>query len=288
MAGTFAEIGRVEAIRQLFEGSGYAAFEEPLAVKGEGDCSAVAASRLLLEGTDFSLVYFPLKHLGYKSVIAVTGELYASLARPESLSIILGISSKLDLEQVKEFWSGVLVAAKEHGYGHLALDLVPSRNGLAISLAACGYRKSRTGEKRPKPKSKDLLCVSGSLGLTLAQLEDTGIVPAAGLFVSRGLSDAVLRLSRDTGLGAKVYADRIPFEGNSFALGKELDIDPISAAMNGGDDCRLLFVIPLSDYERFRTDFQVFDIIGHLALPEVGSVLVTPDGLEHPLSSQGW
>ena len=58
--------------------------------------------------------------------------------------------------------------------------------------------------------------------------------------------------------------------------------------MNGGDDCRLLFVIPLSDYERFRTDFQVFDIIGHLALPEVGSVLVTPDGLEHPLSSQGW
>ena len=321
MAGTFAEIGRVEAIRQLFEGSGYAAFEEPLAVKGEGDCSAVAASRLLLEGTDFSLVYFPLKHLGYKSVIAVTGELYASLARPESLSIILGISSKLDLEQVKEFWSGVLVAATEHGYGHLALDLVPSRNGLAISLAACGYRKSRTGEKRPKPKSKDLLCVSGSLGsayfgqqvlerkpdelekyrmmvadylkpelspVTLAQLEDTGIVPAAGLFVSRGLSDAVLRLSRDTGLGAKVYADRIPFEGNSFALGKELDIDPISAAMNGGDDCRLLFVIPLSDYERFRTDFQVFDIIGHLALPEVGSVLVTPDGLEHPLSSQGW
>ena len=321
MAGTFAEIGRVEAIRQLFEGSGYAAFEEPLAVKGEGDGSAVAASRLLLEGTDFSLVYFPLKHLGYKSVISVTGELYASLARPESLSIILGISSKLDLEQVKEFWSGVLVAAKEHGYGHLALDLVPSRNGLAISLAACGYRKSRTGEKRPKPKSKDLLCVSGSLGsayfgqqvlerkpdelekyrmmvadylkpelspVTLAQLEDTGIVPAAGLFVSRGLSDAVLRLSRDTGLGAKVYADRIPFEGNSFALGKELDIDPISAAMNGGDDCRLLFVIPLSDYERFRTDFQVFDIIGHLALPEVGSVLVTPDGLEHPLSSQGW
>ena len=251
----------------------------------------------------------------------MTGELYASLARPESLSIILGISSKLDLEQVKEFWSGVLVAAEEHGYGHLALDLVPSRNGLAISLAACGYRKSRTGEKRPKPKSKDLLCVSGSLGsayfgqqvlerkpdelekyrmmvadylkpelspVTLAQLEDTGIVPAAGLFVSRGLSDAVLRLSRDTGLGAKVYADRIPFEGNSFALGKELDIDPISAAMNGGDDCRLLFVIPLSDYERFRTDFQVFDIIGHLALPEVGSVLVTPDGLEHPLSSQGW
>ena len=62
MAETFAEIGRVEAIRRLFEGSGFAAFEEPLAVSGEGNGSAVAASRMLLEGTDFSLVYFPLKH----------------------------------------------------------------------------------------------------------------------------------------------------------------------------------------------------------------------------------
>ena len=243
------------------------------------------------------------------------------MARPRTLSITLGISSKLDFEQVREFWSGVLVAAKEQGYAHLSLDLVPSRNGLAISLAAEGFRKASTEQKRPAPASKDLICVSGSLGsayfgqqvlehkpdelekyrmmvgdylkpelspVTLIQLEELGIIPAAGMFVSRGLSDAVLRLSRDTGLGAKVYADRIPFEGNSFALGKELDIDPVSAAMNGGDDFRLLYVIPLSDYERFRTDFQVFDIIGHLALPEVGSVLVTPDGLEHPISAQGW
>lgn len=321
MAETFAEIGRVEAVRQLFEGSGYAPFEEPLAAKGEGNGDAVVASRLLLEGTDFSLVYFPLKHLGYKSVVSVTGELYAALAHPDVLSITLGISSKLDYGHIKEFWSGVVTAAKEHGYKHLSLDLEPSRNGLAISLSACGLRLADTMGKRPAPRSKDLLCVSGSLGsayfgqqvlehrsgelekyrmmvgdylkpelspVTLAQLEELGIVPAAGAFVSRGLSDAVLRLSRSTGLGAKVYADRIPFEGNSFALGKELDIDPVSAAMNGGDDFRLLYVIPIKDYERFRTDFQVFDIIGHLALPEAGSVLVTPDGLEHPLSAQGW
>ena len=174
MAETFAEIGRVEAIRRLFEGSGFAAFEEPLAVSGEGDGSAVAASRLLLEGTDFSLVYFPLKHLGYKSVVSVTGELYASMARPRTLSITLGISSKLDFEQVREFWSGVLVAAKEQGYAHLSLDLVPSRNGLAISLAAEGFRKASTEQKRPAPASKDLICVSGSLGSALIQ--DSGLM----------------------------------------------------------------------------------------------------------------
>ena len=174
---------------------------------------------------------------------------------------------------------------------------------------------------RPYAESKDLVCVSGSLGAAylgqqvlehkrdelekykmlvgsylkpelssdvVTLVESTGIVPSYSYFVSRGLSDAVLRLNRDSGLGVKVYADKIPFEGNSFTLGKELDIDPVSAAMNGGDDFRLLFVVPISKYEEFRKEFGSFDIIGHLARPEVGAVLVTPDGLEHPVSAQGW
>jgi thiamine-monophosphate kinase len=71
-------------------------------------------------------------------------------------------------------------------------------------------------------------------------------------------------------------------------LGKELNIDPISAAMNGGDDFRLLFVVPILSLDKFRHDFQTFDIIGHLAKSEVGAVLVSPDGVELPLKAQGW
>lgn len=320
MAVTFAELGRVEAIRQLFEGSPYTPFQEPLRfLPGAGDTS-VSASRMLLEGTDFDLVYFPLKHLGYKSVIAVTGELYASLARPRSLCVTLGISAKLDYGHIRELWDGVLVAAKEHGYESLGLDLVPSRNGLAISLAASGVRSSGMSSW-PEPRTKDLICVCGSLGAAylgqqvlehksselekykafvgaylkpelgagaVSLFEDAAVTPSCGCFVTRGLADAVLRISESSGLGAKIYAEKIPFEGNSFSLGKEMDIDPVSAAMNGGDDYRLLFTLPIAEYGRFRADLQVFDIIGHLALPEVGAVLVTPDGLEHGLSSQGW
>ena len=123
---------------------------------------------------------------------------------------------------------------------------------------------------------------------TVAQLAESGVTPSQGYFVTRGLADALLRLRRDTGLGAKVYADKIPFEGGSFALGKELDLDPVSAAMNGGEDYRLLYTVPIAQFEQFRKDFQAFDIIGHLAQPEAGAVLVSPDGLEHPVSAQGW
>ena len=328
---TFAELGRIEAIRQLFEGSGYNPFEEPLWYEAKAGEAVTTAAKTYLEGMDFNLVYFPLKHLGYKCVVGVTGELYAVMARPQTLSVVFGISAKLDFDQISELWSGIVSAAKEQGYKNLSLELQPSRNGLAISVSATGSCSKLTCVRRPKAQSKDLICVSGSLGAaylgmqvlerermkfdqgsteqemleknkmlvraylkpelspeTVAQLEDVEIYPSFGYFVSHGLSDAIMRLSRDSGLGAKVYADKIPFEGNSFSLGKELDIDPVSAAMNGGDDFRLLFTIPILKLEKFRSEFQTFDIIGHLALPEAGTVLVTPDGLEHPLSAQGW
>ena len=119
-------------------------------------------------------------------------------------------------------------------------------------------------------------------------MEEDEIVPSFGYLVSRGLADAVKRLVRDSGLGAKIYVDKLPFAGKTFDLGKELDIDPMSAALNGGEDYRLLFTIPIGKHDKFRHDFQTFDIIGHLAKPEVGAALVTPDGLEMELKAQGW
>ena len=334
----FADIGKRAAIARLYEGTPFREVRNPrfegAAGAGQGPLAAgdcvTHASKLLLEGIDFDLVYFPLKHLGYKAVIAVTGELYAVLAHPQTLSVVLGISAKLDFAHIRELWSGVVAAAREHGFTEVALDLAPSRNGLAVSVSATGLTKQLTARRRPAPKSKDLLCVSGSLGAAylgmrvlerekktfvseakqpaletyrmlvgaylkpelpagvVAAFEDSEIYPSAGCLVTDGLSDAVKRLALETGLGAKIYADKIPFEGNSFQLGKELDVDPIAAAMNGGDDLKLLFAVPILSLEKFRRDFQAFDIIGHLAQPEAGTTLVTPDGAELPLRAPGW
>ena len=60
---TFASLGKMEAIRQLFEGSGYKPFEEPLHFVPAAKSAVCTASRCFLEGVDFNLVYFPLKHL---------------------------------------------------------------------------------------------------------------------------------------------------------------------------------------------------------------------------------
>ena len=71
-------------------------------------------------------------------------------------------------------------------------------------------------------------------------------------------------------------------------MSEEINIDAVTAALNGGDDYKFIFVIPIDKAEQFRHDFQDFDIIGHLAQPEVGSVILTPQGVEMELKAQGW
>ena len=58
----------------------------------------------------------------------------------------------------------------------------------------------------------------------VAQLEEAEIIPSYGYFINRGLADAVKKLVRDSGLGAKVYVERLPFAGGTIDLGKQFII----------------------------------------------------------------
>lgn len=330
---SFASLGRVEAIRRLYEGSGFEPF-------GENRCKTLSGQgesvlRLLAEGTDFDLSYFPLKHLGYKCVVEVTAMLYARLATPRCLGVNLCISAKLDFGQVKELWEGICAAARDYAYENVSLDLAAGVNGLHIAVSAFGHIRELELKRRPAPRSRDLLCLSGNLGgayMGLRVLErekkriqgqdakgtpemkglekykllvgdylrpvldadiprlfcDGGFYPSCGVCVDKGLSDAVKRICRQTGLGAKVYLDRIPFGGGLFDAAREMNIDAASTALNGGEDWRVLFTLPLAQFEKFRHDFQTWQVVGHLAQAEAGAALVMPDGLELPLRAQGW
>ena len=325
----FSELGIERAIGQLYSGTPFDPHGNSSFTPKKGSV-VITGNELFLEGVDFDLVYFPLKHLGYKCVTVASAYLYSKCAHPRTLDVKLGISAKLDYGHIKELWEGMISAAKDYSYGSVSLELAPSKNGLSIGIGMSGEKSEYFCENSPSPQSKDLICVSGSLGAAylgmqvlergkkqfdqtgkepdlspykmivgsylkpelspyvLKTLEESGITPSGGTLVKHGLADACMRISRDSGLGVKIYADRIPFEGNSFSLGKEIDADPISAAMNGGNDYRLLFCVPIMQMEKLRHDLQTFDIIGHLAKKEVGCVLVTPEGVELPMKAQGW
>ena len=120
------------------------------------------------------------------------------------------------------------------------------------------------------------------------ELRSKEILPSTGYFIDQGLAHAVKSLCLREGVGAKIFMDKIAIASYSSKVAEELNISSMTAALNGGDDFRFLLSIPLSHYEKLAREFPHLDIIGHLAAPEAGETLITPDGEELELKAQAW
>src|ERR1700761_4185063 len=110
---TLGEFGLINRLTKDFE------TVQPSTLKGVGDDAAVIDSLgkktvistdLLVEGIHFDLVYTPLKHLGYKSVIVNLSDIYAMNAIPTQITMALGISNRFSVEALDEFYEGVYAA----------------------------------------------------------------------------------------------------------------------------------------------------------------------------------
>ncbi len=112
------------------------------------------------------------------------------------------------------------------------------------------------------------------------------VKPTSMIDISDGLSSELLHICKNSNAGCRIYLDKIPIDQETFRLSEEIKIDPIIAALNGGEDYELLFTVPLSEHQKVE-DMGV-SIIGHITNPESGAAMVTPDGNEITLTAQGW
>lgn len=148
---------------------------------GVGDDAAVIASTedeatvvttdTLLEGVDFDLTYFPLKHLGYKAVTAAVSDVLAMNARPEQLLVSLGVSSKMSVEALDDLYEGIRFACKEYGTDLVGGDTRASLTGLVIGVTAVGRARRDTLAYRSGARFNDLICITGNLGAAYMGLQ---------------------------------------------------------------------------------------------------------------------
>ncbi|MCC7402627.1 MAG: thiamine-phosphate kinase [Chitinophagaceae bacterium] len=124
----------------------------------------VVTTDLLIEGVHFDLVYTPLKHLGYKSVIVNLSDIYAMNAVPTQIIVSLGISNRFSVEALNEFYEGIYAACEKYGVDLVGGDTNSSQKGFIISITALGEVAPGKFIKRSTAKKGDLLCVSGDLG----------------------------------------------------------------------------------------------------------------------------
>lgn len=122
----------------------------------------------------------------------------------------------------------------------------------------------------------------------IAELHKAGIKPTSMMDVSDGLSSELLHICKDSGTGCRVYEDRIPIDYQTAVMAEELNMNLVTAAMNGGEDYELLFTVPLSDHDKVEK-LPGIKVIGYITEPDLGCALITRDGeSEIPLKAQGW
>ncbi|MER3498047.1 MAG: thiamine-phosphate kinase [Chitinophagaceae bacterium] len=164
---TLGEFGLIEHLTKNIE------LQNASSIVGVGDDAAVIdhfgkqmviTTDLLIEGIHFDLMYTPLKHLGYKSVIVNLSDVYAMNAIPTQIIVSLGVSNRFSVEALEEFYEGIYAACKFYSVDLVGGDTSSSNKGFIISVTAIGEVAPEKFVKRSTAKKGDLVCVSGDLG----------------------------------------------------------------------------------------------------------------------------
>lgn len=121
----------------------------------------------------------------------------------------------------------------------------------------------------------------------IRQLAEKNIVPTAMMDISDGLSSELLHICKASGTGCRVYEDRLPIDYQTAVMAEEINMNLVTAAMNGGEDYELLFTVPLHLHEEISSMPGV-KVIGHITKPELGCAMVTRDNTEMELKAQGF
>ena len=328
------EFGLIDRLTSKFEAKCKSTMrgvgDDAAVIEASKDKAIVVSTDSMFEGVDFDLTYFPPKHLGYKAVTKGISDIVAMNATPEQVTLALGISSKISVEFLDDFYAGVEFACKEAGVDLAGGDTSASLTGVVINITAVGRAKKSEISYRSGAKEHDLICLTGNLGASymglrllererrvlqgvdnpqpqfdgheyllerylkprarydmVKSLQKEGIVPTSMIDITDGLASEVLQICKASKCGARIYLERMPLAKQTTALAEEMHIDPVVAALNGGEDYELLFTVPLEKREQIMA-LGCIDIIGHITAESTGAYLVTPDGKDIALQAQGF
>lgn len=331
--GQLGEFGLIDKLTKDF------AIVNASTLKGIGDDAAVldysgkktvVSTDLLVEGIHFDMMYTPLKHLGYKSIVVNLSDIYAMNAQPKQVTVSLAISSKFSVEALEELYEGIKLACKKYQVDLIGGDTTSSQHGLLISVTALGEANEDELIYRNGAKPGDLICVSGDLGAAylglqilerekqiyiehpdvqpelenaqylierflkpearrdvLAFFKEAGLKPTSMMDVSDGISSDIMHICKQSGTGCEITEATVPIAQDAYNMALNFNMDPITCALNGGEDYELLFTIEPEDETKI-TGEEGISIIGQITEREKGFHMISKAGNRHPLRAQGW
>lgn len=183
-----------------------------------------------------------------------------STAQPNDLLVVSG-----DLGGA---YLGLQILEREHAVFLANPDMQPEMDGYDYLL-----------ERQLKPEART------DVRSILAEL---GIQPTSMIDISDGLASEILHLSDQSGVGFRLYEEKIPLDTLTITTADEFNLNPAVCALNGGEDYELLFTIASGDYDKIK-NHPDFTIIGHATEQEDGNYMVLRGSNElSRITAQGW
>ena len=328
--GEFGLIDRLTAEFSLVNESSVKGIGDDAAVLDHSGKMTLVSTDLLVEGIHFDLSYFPLRHLGFKSVIVNLSDIFAMNAIPKQITVSIALSNRFSVEALEELYFGIRTACEAYGVDLVGGDTTSSRSGLVISITVIGIADKDDIVYRSGAKPGDIICVSGDLGASFLGMQilererrlqeenpgikidlenqkyiigrflkpetrpdiiegfrQLGIKPSSMIDISDGLASEIMHICKNSGTGALIFEKEVPIAIETQQMAIKFNIDPITAALSGGEDYELLFTIDVRDREKIKKIGNV-SVIGEIKNAEFGINLESSGGRIHQITAQGW
>lgn len=118
-------------------------------------------------------------------------------------------------------------------------------------------------------------------------LAELDVKPTAMIDISDGLASEIMHICKASNTGCHLYNEKIPIDSATSLSAIDFNLDPVTCALNGGEDYELLFTIDQGDYEKIKGNPHM-TVIGHLTDPKDGIYFIDKNGSAISLKAQGW
>ncbi len=286
----------------------------------------VITADLLVEDIDFRLTWTTPEFIGHKALAVSLSDVAAMGANPVWAMLSVGIPEKIwRTDFVERFYKGWFKAAEKYNVELVGGDISKTPDKIVIDSIAAGETRKGKAILRSNAKKGDLIFVTGNLGgaaaglsllekgirhdsakrgqknLLIKQLAPTpqvfvgqflgdNKIASAMIDLSDGLSSDLEHLCRASKVGAKIFADKIPFHKNLCSITESFD-EKLNFALHGGEDFELLFTVSPKKNLQFRDKLKksAFACIGEITanfetielISDTNSTVLQAKGFRH-------
>jgi thiamine-monophosphate kinase len=330
--GELGEFGLIERLRGRLppphRGTVLGAGDDTAALRPAPGKLVLATCDVQVEGRHFRRERIRPDQLGRRAIAINLSDIAAMGGEPRHGLISLVLPPDLEVAFLDAFYEGAGAELARHGADIVGGNLSGSTGGIVIDITLLGEVDALRIVRRSGARPGDALLVTGNLGASAAgrailegvcppaappdddgPLLEAHLTPVARVLegpyiageglatamldVSDGLAGDLGHLCEASGVGVRVFADRLPVSEATRRAAARAGIDPLEWAVGGGEDYELLFTAPPGRAEDAaiaveRHTGTPVSLIGEIVTPERGRRLIWPDGAERPLAARSW